>query len=84
MSIWMIANTVNADTESVRKILHDKLNKKKVCAKLVPKSLTPDQKLPRQQICSEFLERLNEEPELMENIITCDETWTFQHSVKTK
>ena len=24
---------------------------------------------------------LDEEPELMENIITCDETWIFQYEV---
>jgi transposase len=45
VSIRMIAETVNADKETVRKILHDELNMKKVCAKLVPKNLTPEQKL---------------------------------------
>ncbi|KAJ8943718.1 hypothetical protein NQ318_012485 [Aromia moschata] len=84
MSIRMIAETVNADKETVRKNLHDKLNMKKVCAKFVPKTFTPDQKLVRQQICSDFLERLDEDSELMENIITCDETWIFQHDVETK
>ncbi len=52
--------------------------------KLVPKNLTLNQKLLRQLICSDFLERLDEEPELMENVITCDETWIFQYSVETK
>ncbi len=84
MSIWMIAETVNADKEPDRKILHNELNMKKVCAKLVPKNLTPDQKLICQQIDSDFLERLNEAPGLIENIITCDETWIFQNDVETK
>ncbi|VVC34690.1 Transposase, type 1 [Cinara cedri] len=84
MSIRMAAEVVNADKETIRKILHDELNMKKVCAKLVPKNLTPDQKLFRQQICSDILERLEEEPELMENIITCVETWIFQYDVETK
>ena len=48
MSIWMIAETVNADKETARRILHDKLNMKKVCVKLLPKNLNPDQKLVRQ------------------------------------
>lgn len=84
MSIRMIAEVVNADKESVRKILHEELHMKKVCAKLVPKNLTPDQKLLRQQICSDFLERLEKDPGLMKNIITCDETWIFQYDVETK
>ncbi len=47
MSNRMTINTVNADKETVRKILHDKLNVKKVCVNLVPKNLTPNQKLVR-------------------------------------
>ncbi|VVC44823.1 Hypothetical protein CINCED_3A022962 [Cinara cedri] len=57
----------------------------KVCAKLVPKNLTPDQKFLRQQVCSDFLEKLKEDPGLMQKpIITCDETWIFQYDVETK
>ncbi len=77
MSIRMNAETVNSDKETVRKILHDELNMNKVCAKLVPKTLNLDQKLIHRQICSDFLERLDEEPELMKNIITWEETWIF-------
>ncbi len=56
--VWafgMIAETVNTDKKTVRKILHDKLNMKKVFAKLAPRNLTPDQKLISHQICSDFL-----------------------------
>ncbi len=84
LGFLMIAETVNANKETVRKILQVELNMKKVCVKLVPKNFTPDQKLVRQQIYSDFLKRLDEEPELMENIITCDETWIFQYNVESK
>ncbi len=77
MSIQMIAETVNTNKETVKEILHDKLNMKKVCAKLVLKNLTPNQKLVCRKIYSDFLGRLHEKSELMENIITCDETWIF-------
>lgn len=40
LSIRMIASIINIDKETVRQILHDKLNMKKVCAKMVPKNLT--------------------------------------------
>ncbi len=83
MSIRMLAWTVNTDKETVRKILHDELNMNKVCVKFFPKNLTPDQKLICKQICSDFLERLDEEPELIENIITYDETRIFQYNVET-
>jgi len=35
---------VNIDRESVRKILVENLNMKKLCAKMVPKNLTVDRK----------------------------------------
>ncbi|VVC44420.1 Hypothetical protein CINCED_3A020187 [Cinara cedri] len=84
MSIRMITEAVNADKETVRKILHEELHMTKVCAKLVPKNLTPDQKFLRQQVCSDFLEKLKENPGLMKNIIACDETWIYQYDVETK
>ncbi len=77
MSIRMIAETVNIDEETVRKILQDELNIKKVCVKLVLKNFTPDQKLVCQQIYTDFLEKLDEETEMMENIATYNETWIF-------
>ncbi len=83
MSIGMIAETVNTDKETVRRVLCDELNIKKVFVKFVPKNLTPDQKLICQQICSDFLERIAEEPELIENI-TCYETWKFQYDVEIR
>jgi hypothetical protein len=36
-SIRIISEAVNTDKETVRKILHEELHMKKVCAKLVPK-----------------------------------------------
>jgi len=35
---------VNIDTETVRKILTEDLDMRKVCAKMVPKELTEEQK----------------------------------------
>ncbi len=82
MSIRMIVETVNADKETVKKLLHDKLNMKKICAKLFLTNLTPGQKLFHQQICSDLLERLDEEPELKENFITCDKMGCFNVMLK--
>ncbi|VVC28807.1 Hypothetical protein CINCED_3A003092 [Cinara cedri] len=84
MSIRMIAEAINADKETVRKILHKELHMTKVSAKLVLKNLTPDQKFLRQQVCSDFLEKLKEDPGLMKNIITCHKTWIFQYDFETK
>jgi transposase len=44
LSIRMIAEMVNIDKETVRHVLHEDLNMTKVCAKMVPRLLTPEQK----------------------------------------
>ena len=52
-----IAEQVNIDTETVRKILTEDLDMRKVCAKMLPKELTEEQKQRRFTICQDLLER---------------------------
>lgn len=84
LSIRMIGDMLNINKETVRQILHDELNMKKVCAKLVPKNLTQEQKDNRKDICSDIVARLADDPDLLTNVITCDETWIFQYDPETK
>ena len=44
MTVRSIAEQVNMDRETVRKILTDDLDMRKVCAKMVPKEFTEEQK----------------------------------------
>lgn len=80
----MIACNVNTNKEIGRQILHDELNMTKVCAEIVPKNLTREQKDNRMNLCSDIMERLSGQPGLVTRIIACDETWIFQHDPKTK
>jgi hypothetical protein len=40
LAVWSIAEQVNFDRETVRKILTENLDMRKVCAKMVPKEFT--------------------------------------------
>lgn len=64
LSVRMIAKRLNIDKETVRRLLHDDLNMSKVCAKLMPKNLSADQKLTRLQICSDVLEQFDKNPSM--------------------
>ena len=44
LTVRSIAEQVNIDRETVRKILTEDLDMRKVCAKIVPKELTEEQK----------------------------------------
>jgi len=49
------AEEVNLDRESVRQILREELNMRKVCAKMVPKLLSDEQKEHRKELCLDLL-----------------------------
>jgi len=50
---------------------------KKVCSKMVPRLLTPEQKEIRMNICAYILQNTENDPNFLENVITCDESWFF-------
>ena len=52
LTVRGIAEQVNIDRETVRKILSEDLDMRKVCAKMVPKELTIEQKQRRVTICT--------------------------------
>jgi hypothetical protein len=84
LSIRMVAEMVNMDKETVRQIQHDQLNMRKVCAKMVPKNLRQKQNGNRQNICSVIMERITEQLGVLENVVTCDETWISHYDPETK
>jgi len=56
---------------------------RKVCAKMVPKVLSDEQKERRKELRLHLLQRIENEPDLLNSIITCDETWIFTYDLET-
>ena len=81
LTVRSIAEQVNINRETVRKILIEDLDMRKVCAKIVPKELTKKQKQRRVTICQDLLER---QDDILGCIITGDETWVYQYDPETK
>jgi len=76
-----IEEQVNIDRETVRKILTEDLDTRKVCAKMVPKELTEEQKQRRVTICQDLLER---QDDILGRVIIDDETWVYQYDPEKK
>jgi len=57
---------------------------RKVCANMVPKVLSFEQKECRKELCLDLLQCSENEPDLLNSIITCDETWIFTYDPETK
>ena len=75
LTVRGITEQVNIDKETGRNILTEDLDMRKVCAKMVSKELTEEQKQRRVTICQDILER---QDDILGRIITSDETWVYQ------
>ena len=74
LTVRMISDELSLNRESVRTILLHDLGMRKVCAKIVFKILSEDQKQNRVKFCEDMLEKIKDDPDILRQIITGDET----------
>ncbi|UYV69451.1 hypothetical protein LAZ67_6003646, partial [Cordylochernes scorpioides] len=84
LSIQQIADTLHMSTFVVNRIVTEDLQMLKVCAKLVPKVLTQDQKELRVLRCQELLDLIQNEPGFLNSVVTGDESWMFEYDPESK
>ncbi|UYV64900.1 hypothetical protein LAZ67_3002334 [Cordylochernes scorpioides] len=84
LSIQQIADTLHMSTFVVHGIVTEDLQIRKVCAKLVPKVLTQDQKKLRVLRCQELLDLIQNEPDFLNSVVTGDESWMFEYDPESK
>jgi len=51
---------------------------------MVWKLLTPEEKEIRMNIFADILQNIQNDPNFLENVITCDESWFFQYDPESK
>jgi histone-lysine N-methyltransferase SETMAR len=83
MTVQMIEDELRIGKPSVYSILTVDLEMRKICAKIVPKLLTPEQKLQRKQFCIDW-KALEERDVFLERVITGDESWIYKYDVELK
>ena len=79
----MISSELNLNRFIVHQILTQDLDMRKVCAKMVPKNLTTEQKANRRDVYLVLLDCLEREPEFS-HVITGYETWILEYDPDTK
>jgi hypothetical protein len=79
----MIGSELNLNHPTIHDILTEELGMQKICAKLVPKNLSNEQKVNRRNICLDLLENIENE-NFFEHVITGDESWIIEYDPKTK
>ena len=84
LTLRVISSELNLIRFTVHQFLTQDLDMTKVCAKMVPKNLTTEQKANRRDVRLDFLDRLEREPEFFSRVITGDESWLFEYDPETK
>jgi len=84
LSVRMIAEETGLDKNAVHRIQTDHLHMRKICAKLVPKNLSVEQKANRLEICQDLLGKPEIKPNFLDKVITGDESWVFDYNPETK
>ena len=84
LSVRMIAEETGLNKNAVHRILTEHLQMQKICAKLVLKNLSVEQKANWLEICQDLLGRLEIESNFLHKVITRNESWVFDYNPKTK
>ena len=84
LSVRMIAEETGLNKNEVHRILTEHLHLRKICAKLVLKNLSVEQKVNRLEIYQDLLGKLQTESNFLHNVITGNESWVFDYDPKTK
>ena len=84
LTVRMITEEVSINKDTVWSIITENLEMHKVCAKMVPKLLSDDQKQQRVTVCQDIIERFEDEPDLHGRVMIGDESWIFEYDPETK
>jgi len=84
LTVRMISSVLNLNRQTVHEILTFDLGMQKICAKLVLKILTNEQKENRRNVCLDLLELIENDKNFFKHAITGDEMWIFEYDPDTK
>lgn len=84
LSVRAIAEDLGTSKTTVHRILREKLGKRKLASRLVPRILSDEQKLYRQALCEDYLELYETDNSFVKNIVAGDETWVYAYEPETK
>ncbi len=79
-----IVEHLDISVTSAHRLLKKDMNLSKLSPKFVPKELTQAQKDVRKGACERNLQRLKDDPTLLECLVTGDESWVSVYEVPTK
>jgi histone-lysine N-methyltransferase SETMAR len=83
-TIHDVCEIVGLSYGTVKSILAENLNMRRISARFVPKLLSDDQKAHRVSVHRELKQQARDDPNFISNVITGDETWVYGYDPETK
>ncbi|GBN60204.1 hypothetical protein AVEN_219256-1 [Araneus ventricosus] len=80
----MIAEEVRICREMAHLIVTQDLGKQKLCYRLVPQTLTPEQMQLRLHACGDLIDMADRDPNFIKTILTGEETWCLRYDPEGK
>ena len=84
LTLRLIAEELGISKDTAHTIMRDDLGKRKICCRFVPHKLTDEQKPKRMESSGDFISLFDQDPLLLEIIVTGDETWCYQFDPESK
>lgn len=84
VTVQDVAEHVNISSSSAHRLMKKDLKLSKLSPKFVPKDLTQAQKDVRKAVCERNLERMRNDLDFLQKIVTGDESWVSVFEVPTK
>ena len=84
LTIREMSHELNLSFYSVQSILTKDLTMQRVSAKFILKFLSDEQKQSRLQVAQELINRSENDPDLLNRVITGDGSWVYGYNPETK
>lgn len=85
LTVRQLARMLDISIGSVHTILHDHLHMSRVCARWIPRLLTPEQKRNRVEVCEHWMSCVRKKGAAWwKSIITADESWIYCYDPEMK
>ena len=83
-TLRLIVEELGISKDMAYTIVQDDLGKRKICSQFVPHKLTNEKKAKRMETSSDFISMCDQDPLLLGNIITRDQSWCYQFDPESK
>ena len=84
LTIREMSHELNLSFYAVQSILTKDLTMRRVSAKFIPKLLSDEQKQHRLQVAQELINRSENDADMLNRVITGDESWVYGYDPETK